>query len=79
VRRFSGCCLRLLSITVPLFSSRPESAYRIINLAHSLLESAGLNRRQIECRFTGLRPGEKISELMTFDEESLAMSSVSGW
>jgi hypothetical protein len=49
------------------------------NLTHSLLESAGLNRRQIECRFTRLRPGEKISELMTFDEESLAMSSVSGW
>jgi FlaA1/EpsC-like NDP-sugar epimerase len=79
VRRFSGCCLRLLSITVPLFSSRAlEVLTALINLAHSLLESAGLDRRQIECRFTGLRPGEKISEQMTFDEESLAMSSVSG-
>ena len=73
---------RLLSALIvdnssAILVAQPGSAYRIIDLAHSLLESAGLDRRQIECRFTGLRPGEKICEQMTSDEESLVMSSVS--
>jgi FlaA1/EpsC-like NDP-sugar epimerase len=74
---------RLLSALVvdhrsAILVAPPGNAYRIIDLAHSLLESAVLDRRQIECRFTGLRPGGKISEQMTSDEESVAMSSASG-
>jgi FlaA1/EpsC-like NDP-sugar epimerase len=74
---------RLLSALVvdhrsAILVAPPGNAYRIIDLAHSLLESAVLDRRQIECRFTGLRPGGKISEQMTADEESVAMSSASG-
>ncbi|HZC43475.1 MAG TPA: polysaccharide biosynthesis protein, partial [Acidobacteriaceae bacterium] len=38
----------------------------------------GLDRQSIEYRFTGLRPGEKLFEQMTWDEETLTASSVSG-
>jgi FlaA1/EpsC-like NDP-sugar epimerase len=79
----SGAVQRLLSALAldrssAVLVSQPGSAYRIIDLAHSLLESAGLDRRQIQFRFTGLRPGEKISEQMTSFEERLATSDVCG-
>jgi FlaA1/EpsC-like NDP-sugar epimerase len=55
-----------------------DKPYRIVDLARFLLENAGLDHQRIEYRFTGLRPGEKVSERMTSDREVLAMTSVHG-
>jgi FlaA1/EpsC-like NDP-sugar epimerase len=55
-----------------------EKPYRIVDLAEFLLEHAGSDGQKIECRFTGLRPGEKVIERMTSDGETLATSSVHG-
>jgi FlaA1/EpsC-like NDP-sugar epimerase len=55
-----------------------DKPYRIVDLAQFLMKDAGLSPREIECRFIGLRPGEKVFERMTSDEETLAKSSVHG-
>jgi FlaA1/EpsC-like NDP-sugar epimerase len=51
---------------------------RIVDLAQFLVENADISRKGIEWQFTGLRPGEKIFERMTSDEETLATSSIQG-
>ena len=45
---------------------------RILDLAHNMIQLAGLvPGEDIEIRFTGLRPGEKLSEELTLDGESM--------
>jgi FlaA1/EpsC-like NDP-sugar epimerase len=68
----------LLDESSAIFVSDLERSHRLVDLAQFLLENAGLDRQGIDYRFTGLRPGEKISERMTSDEETLAASSVHG-
>jgi FlaA1/EpsC-like NDP-sugar epimerase len=52
--------------------------FRIVDLAQFLVENAGISGKGIEWRFTGLRPGEKLAERMTSDQETLAASSIQG-
>jgi FlaA1/EpsC-like NDP-sugar epimerase len=68
----------LLDGSPTLFVSDVDRPYQIAELAQFLLEKAGLDRQSIEYRFTGLRPGEKLFEQMTSDEETLTTWSVSG-
>jgi FlaA1/EpsC-like NDP-sugar epimerase len=74
---------RLLSAL--LFDSRSavlvsdiDEPCRIVDLAQFLVENAEPAREGVEWRFTGLRPGEKIFERMTSDEETLGTSSIPG-
>jgi FlaA1/EpsC-like NDP-sugar epimerase len=53
-------------------------AYRIIDLARFLLERSGMDQREVEWRYIGLRPGEKLFEQMTADNEEVATQSVHG-
>ncbi len=53
-------------------------SYRMDIVVDFLLDAAGLDRREIEIRYTGLRPGEKLAEQMTLDEEISAETNVSG-
>jgi FlaA1/EpsC-like NDP-sugar epimerase len=55
-----------------------DKAYRIVDLAQFLARNAGLDHQRIEFRFIGLRPGEKVSERMTSEGETLATISVHG-
>jgi len=55
-----------------------DEPYRIVDLAQFLLENAEPAREGVEWRFTGLRPGEKIFERMTSDEETLVTASSPG-
>jgi FlaA1/EpsC-like NDP-sugar epimerase len=55
-----------------------ETAYYVVDLAKFLVETAGLDHQQIEFCFTGLKPGEKLSERMTSDEEIRATTSTRG-
>ena len=68
----------LLDRPSTVFISHVSEPYRIVDLARFLVENAGLDHLEIEYRFTGLRPGEKLSERMTSDEEALATSRVYG-
>ena len=44
---------------------------RILDLAHDMIRLAGLEPdRDIEVRFTGIRPGEKLYEELSLDEEN---------
>jgi FlaA1/EpsC-like NDP-sugar epimerase len=44
---------------------------KILDLAHDLIRLSGLTPgKDIEIRFTGVRPGEKLSEELSFQEES---------
>lgn len=61
-----------------LYVSDVEKPYRIVDLAQFLLENASVKSQKIEWVFTGLRPGEKICEQMTSDEEILATRSIHG-
>jgi FlaA1/EpsC-like NDP-sugar epimerase len=61
-----------------VFISHASEPYRIVDLARFLVENAGLDHQGIDYRFTGLRPGEKVSERMTSVEETLAASSIHG-
>jgi FlaA1/EpsC-like NDP-sugar epimerase len=61
-----------------IFVSDMDESYRIVDLAQFLVENAEPARKEVEWRFTGLRPGEKIFERMTSDEETLAISSIQG-
>lgn len=68
----------LIDSSAAVIVPRPGSPYRILDLAHFLVASAGLDKNDIEHRFTGLRPGEKLEEQMTSDEEVLVDSPVPG-
>jgi FlaA1/EpsC-like NDP-sugar epimerase len=52
--------------------------YRIVDLARFLVESAGMDYDKVACRITGLHPGEKLSEQMTSNGETLATTGVAG-
>jgi FlaA1/EpsC-like NDP-sugar epimerase len=58
--------------------SQAGPAYRIIDLARFLLERSGMDQREVEWRYIGLRPGEKLFEQMTADDEEVAIQSVHG-
>jgi FlaA1/EpsC-like NDP-sugar epimerase len=55
-----------------------ETAYYVVDLAKFLVETAGLDHQQIDFCFTGLKPGEKLHERMTSDEEIRATTSTRG-
>jgi FlaA1/EpsC-like NDP-sugar epimerase len=55
-----------------------ETAYYVVDLAKFLVEIAGLDHQQIDLCFTGLKPGEKLHERMTTDEEIRATTSTRG-
>jgi len=42
---------------------------RIIDLAHDLIRLSGLDDDEIEIKFSGIRPGEKLYEELYFDDE----------
>ncbi|HTF67525.1 MAG TPA: UDP-N-acetylglucosamine 4,6-dehydratase, partial [Edaphobacter sp.] len=68
----------LLDRSSVILVSEVDQPYRIVDLAQFLVENAGLDRQEIEWRFTGLCPGEKVFERMTSNEETLATSSIPG-
>jgi FlaA1/EpsC-like NDP-sugar epimerase len=68
----------LLDGSSTIFVSDVDMPYRIVDLARFLLENAAIDGQKIECRFTGLHPGEKVFERMTSDAETLAAASVHG-
>ena len=43
----------------------------ILSLAETLIELSGLQKQDIRIEFTGLRAGEKLSEELTYEQESL--------
>ncbi|HUC62015.1 MAG TPA: nucleoside-diphosphate sugar epimerase/dehydratase [Alphaproteobacteria bacterium] len=52
---------------------------RILDLARQMIRLAGLRpERDIEIRFTGLRPGEKLAEELLHESEPLAPTRVQG-
>jgi FlaA1/EpsC-like NDP-sugar epimerase len=61
-----------------IFLSEPGPACRIVDLARFLLDRSGVDQREIEWRYIGLRPGEKLSEQMTAEDEEVAAQSVHG-
>jgi FlaA1/EpsC-like NDP-sugar epimerase len=68
----------LLDGSSTIFVSDVDEPYRIVDLAQFLVENADITRQGVEWQFTGLRPGERICERMTSDEETLATSSIHG-
>jgi FlaA1/EpsC-like NDP-sugar epimerase len=52
--------------------------YRIVDLARFLVETAGMDYDKVACRVTGLHPGEKLTEQMTSNGETLATTSIHG-
>lgn len=61
-----------------IFVSEAGPAYRIIDLARFLLDRSGMDQREVEWRYIGLRPGEKLFEQMTADDEEVATQCVHG-
>jgi O-antigen biosynthesis protein WbqV len=52
---------------------------KIVDLARQMIRLAGLEPdRDIEIKFTGLRPGEKLSERLSDDDEPLRATSLPG-
>jgi FlaA1/EpsC-like NDP-sugar epimerase len=68
----------LLDSPSAIFVSDVDQPYRIVDLAQYLVENAGLDRQEIQWRFTGLRSGEKLFERMMSEEETVATSSIHG-
>ena len=68
----------LLDGSSTILVSDVDEPYRIVDLAQFLVENADITRQGVEWQFTGLRPGEKICERMTSDEETLATTSIHG-
>jgi FlaA1/EpsC-like NDP-sugar epimerase len=64
--------------TAALFVAEAGPSRRIVEIAELLLHQSGVKRENIEFRFIGLHPGEKISEQLTSDEEKLAFPGVYG-
>ncbi len=58
--------------------SQAGPTYRIVDVARFLLDRSGRDQREIEWQYIGLRPGEKLSEQMTTDDEEVAAQSVHG-
>jgi FlaA1/EpsC-like NDP-sugar epimerase len=58
--------------------SQVGPAYRIIDLARFLLDRSGMDQREVQWRYTGLQPGEKLNEQMTADDEEVAARSAHG-
>jgi FlaA1/EpsC-like NDP-sugar epimerase len=44
---------------------------KIVDLANDLIRPSGLSPEDIEIKFTGMRPGEKLSEELFLAEEGL--------
>jgi FlaA1/EpsC-like NDP-sugar epimerase len=61
-----------------IFVCEPGPAYRIVDLARFLVDDAGVDQREIQWRYIGLRPGEKLSEQMTADDEEVSAQSAYG-
>jgi FlaA1/EpsC-like NDP-sugar epimerase len=68
----------LLDRSSSILVSDIAQTYRIFDLARFLVESAGLDYDKVACRVTGLHPGEKLSEQMTSNGETLATTRVAG-
>jgi O-antigen biosynthesis protein WbqV len=52
---------------------------KIVDLARQMIRLAGLEPdRDIEIKFTGLRPGEKLSERLSDEDEPLQRTALSG-
>src|ERR1700751_4150997 len=68
----------LLDRSSSILVSDIAQPYRIVDLARFLVESAGLDYDKVTCRVTGLHPGEKLSEQMTSNGETLARTSIHG-
>jgi FlaA1/EpsC-like NDP-sugar epimerase len=45
---------------------------RVVDLARDLIRLSGLSEDDVEIRFTGMRPGEKLYEELFFNEENAA-------
>lgn len=58
--------------------SQAGPAYRIIDVARFLLDRSGMDQREVEWQYIGLRPGEKIFEQMTADDEGIAAETTYG-
>jgi FlaA1/EpsC-like NDP-sugar epimerase len=48
---------------------------RVLDLARDLIRLSGLGENDVEVRFTGMRPGEKLYEELFFNEENAAPTS----
>ena len=48
---------------------------RVVDLARDLIRLSGFEESDIEIKFTGLRPGEKLFEELYFDDEEKISSS----
>jgi O-antigen biosynthesis protein WbqV len=68
----------LLDRSSSILVSDIAQPYRIVDLARFLVESAGMDHDKVACRVVGLHPGEKLSERMTSNGETLATTSVPG-
>jgi FlaA1/EpsC-like NDP-sugar epimerase len=44
---------------------------RIVDLANDMVRLSGLNPASVDIVFTGLRPGERLNERLTYDHESI--------
>jgi FlaA1/EpsC-like NDP-sugar epimerase len=63
----------VLDRAATLFIAEAGTSCQIMEVAEFLLDQAGVNRKEIAFRFIGIRPGEKISEQITAEEEKLAV------
>jgi FlaA1/EpsC-like NDP-sugar epimerase len=68
----------LLDVPSTILVSQSGSPHRIVDIARLLVKANHSNGQNVEIRFTGLGPGEKLFEQMTSDGEVLANSSVDG-
>lgn len=59
-----------------LYVPRAAEPRRIVDLADDLLARAGLTAGSIDQKLIGLRPGEKLRERMTSEEESITDSMI---
>lgn len=71
-------CSLLFAGYSTVYIADPGPPHHIVEVADFLLDQAGVNPTEIERRFIGLRPGEKLSEQMTSADESVTSSVVHG-
>jgi FlaA1/EpsC-like NDP-sugar epimerase len=48
---------------------------RVLDLAHDMIKLSGLSLDSVEIVFTGLRPGERLHEMLLFDHETQSATS----